>query len=109
MPLPELNAREGDLAVKIRRFLGYVALWASAPGGVFEGGCWPGNGCGVVPIGLAPNCEAVPTLGDSAVASLRRRRLESPLASDSAGFSIECTPRSLDGPDDLQSSPDGTA
>jgi hypothetical protein len=109
VPLPELKARDGDLAVKILRFLGYVALWASALGGVLEGACWAGNGCAVMPIGLAPNCVAVPTLGDSAVASLRRRRFECPLASDSAGFNIECTFRSLDGPDDLQSSPDGAA
>jgi hypothetical protein len=55
VPLPELNAREGDLAVKIRRFLGYVAPWASVVGGVFEEGCWLGKGCTVVPTGLAPN------------------------------------------------------
>ena len=107
VPLPELNVRDGDLAVKIRRFLGYGALWASVVGGVLEGGCWPENGCVVIPAGLALNWEAGPTTGDSVAVSLRRRRLEGPLASDSAGFNMECTPRSLDGPDDLQSSPDG--
>jgi hypothetical protein len=99
--------REGDLGVKILRGLAYGALYASVVGGVLDGGGWPWNGCVAIPTELAPNCEAGPATWVDSVAATLRRRVEGLLASDSAGFNIECTPRSLDGPDVLQSSPDG--
>jgi hypothetical protein len=53
--------------------------------------------------GLAPNCDggAVES-GESVVVPLTRR--PDPLSSGSVGFRIEWTPRSLEGPEDLQSS-----
>jgi len=66
---------------------------------------WPGNVCEVFVLGLGAKCEAGPTAesGDSVLPLLMRRLEEDGVPSGSVGLSMECTPRSLLGPD-LQSS-----
>ena len=66
---------------------------------------WPGNVCEVFVLGLGAKCKDSPIVdsGDSVLSLLIHRLEKDGVPSGSVGLSMECTAKSLLGPD-LQSS-----